>query len=137
MGDSVEQHAFLYRLGDVCVAAGRKDALHVLLQRKRGQRDDRRRIALVVAFPLPDGAGCVQPVHLRHLDVHENHCVPASDELLDGLPAVFGVVELERFAAQIGADQKAVVGRVFHDQNSGLGRFGRLGGGCPFLSACR
>ncbi len=80
------------RFGEVVVHPGSDARFAVALHRVGGHRHDpdRLRPALGWGRAGPDLAGCLQAVHLGHLDVHQHEVVRESLDGLDGLDAVRG-----------------------------------------------
>ncbi|MNV84227.1 hypothetical protein D3C71_1780870 [compost metagenome] len=80
----------MYRLGDEVLHAGIQTHLTVILSRKRRNRNNRR-----MAIPYLANAGrCFQPVHNRHLDVHEDQIIFLSLGRFYSLKAVLGEIRL-------------------------------------------
>ncbi len=63
------------RLRQIRIHPGGKAALTISLQSVSGQRDDRHMTA-ARRFVLSNGRGRFEPVHLRHLHVHQHHVEP-------------------------------------------------------------
>ena len=110
-GDVLEQEA---------AGPGGQRRVHVLVQVERGQHDDPR------AVPGPCGGqdppGRLEPVHLRHPDVHQHDVRPVLERGRDRLPPVRGLghhLDARRAEDQpeAAADQRLVVG----DDHPGAG----------------
>ncbi len=129
VANGVEQGTFFYRLAEMQIASSGERALYVFLERGRGKRDDRRRLACVIALPFADHAGCFKSVDYRHLNIHENHVVAAGGKFLESLFPVLGKRNFAGLATQVGADQKPVVGGIVGDQYSASPQVGRLSSG--------
>ena len=71
MFDGVEERARIDRLGQVAVHSGRQAAFAIAAHGVRRHRDDAD-VPPALALQQPDGGGCFEAVHVRHLDVHEH-----------------------------------------------------------------
>ncbi len=91
-----------------------------------GQHDDGRAVQSMRRLVRPDQADRGQPVHHRHLHVHQDHVVPVPQELIHALAAVVRGVDLEAQRFQQTAHNH-LIGRIVLDhQNpqSPVRRFG-------------
>ena len=103
-GDVLEQEA---------AGPGGQRRVHVLVQVERGQHDDPR------AVPVPRGGqdppGRLEPVHLRHPDVHQHDVRPVLERGRDRLPPVRGLghhrdARRAEDQPEAAPDQRLVVG---------------------------
>src|SRR5207248_8165775 len=99
---------------------GGQRCVHVLVQVERGQHDDPR------AVPAPGGGqdppGRLEPVHLRHPDVHQHDVRPVPERGRDRLPPVRGLghhrdARRAEDQPEAAADQRLVV----RDDHPGAG----------------
>ena len=96
--------------------AGGKALVYILAESRRGQDYNRGRRQLVERFPGADGAGRCQPVHDRHLDVHQDQVEgrPQLELAYRNFP-VLGLDQTVRL--EEGPHQQPVVGSVFRQQD--------------------
>jgi hypothetical protein len=88
----------------------------VLLEHVGGQGHDRH-VRAVQALELADRERRLEPVHDRHLHVHQDHVVAAAAGPLDGLHAVLGKVDLVAVPPQHRTDQLPVHRHVIGHQD--------------------
>ena len=110
-GDVLEQEA---------AGPGGQRGVHVLVQVERGQHDDPR--AVPAARGGQDPPGRLEPVHLRHPDVHQHDVRPVLEGGRDRLPPVRGLghhrdARRAEDQPEAAPDQRLVVG----DDHPGAG----------------
>ena len=109
------------------VHAGRLALLGVLGHRQRGHGDDRQLVETLAARrscagQRADPARRLQPIHHRHLDVHQHRVVIPLLHLVDGNLAIVRLVDLDAFAAQQFGGEFAVDVVVLDQQQARAGQ---------------
>ncbi len=83
----------------------------------RGKGDDRRPRAAAAALHRPDGAGGGDPVHHRHLDVHQDQVVLPGVPRLHRQRAISDDVYPQAKGRHDGLEHQLVGGVVFRRQD--------------------
>ena len=100
-GQPFEEHGIerprIDRLGDEIVHAGLQAHAPVFVEGVGSHRQDRRRRSPENAA---NGARCVEPVHLGHLDVHQHEVVACRARLVEGFAPVARGIDLQADAVQ-------------------------------------
>ena len=128
VADGVGELAAVDRLGDVVVHAGGQTLLRIALHGVGGHGDDRH--VGPAAVQAPDRGGRLEPVHLRHLDVHEDEIVGKIADRLDRFPAVGGDIDaVAQLGDQAGGDLLVDLIVLGHQDAQAAGGHGRLSRG--------
>ena len=113
--EHLEQGGFLDRLGQVVIHADCEEAFAIARHRMCGQRDDWRRLQVGIGL---DQARRFDPVHLRHLHVHQHEVELLLDHALDRDAAVLGERYVESQAAEQFACHLAIDLVVLGDEDA-------------------
>jgi len=92
------------------VASGRKGLGDIFREHRSRQCDDRSMTEVVRALPLANKASGFEPIHFRHLDIHQDEVVALGAETLDREAAVSGEIDFIWFLAQVRRYDEAIVG---------------------------
>src|SRR4051812_18190960 len=85
----------------------------------RGERHDRDGLPAVLALPTAQLADHRVAIHLRHLDVEEDHVEWRGLKALQGLPAGLSEDRRDGLTAEQCLDDEAILSYVVDDQHSG------------------
>ena len=83
----LDERSDLKWLGNVAIHTGGDTTLPVA-QHRVGRHSDDRQVSAGASFRGPDGSGGLEPVHLRHLHVHQHRVEVGSIEQGQGFAAV-------------------------------------------------
>ena len=109
------------RFGQVIVHPGGQRRAAVVAQGVGGERHDRHPLAAAGAFELADFLGRLDPVHLRHLDVHQHQIEGPVLERGDSLVAVVGDGDAAAALAEQRAGDFGVDRVIFRHQHARVG----------------
>lgn len=108
---------WLQRFGGKAVHASFAGAEAVLFQHAGRQRNDGNAWCGMGGFPRPDGAGGGQPVHVGHLQVHQDQVKGLGLAQLHGFQPIMGGVHAVAVAAHDDLQQLQVLRDIVHRQN--------------------
>jgi hypothetical protein len=120
------QDVGVVRLGDVVRGPGRVPAAQVLLVAVDGGEEDDRHLAARLGGP--DARGALEAIHLRHLDVEQDHREGALGRLLQSLQPRPCRHHLEVQRLQHGLERHQVGRRVVHQEDPRRSAAFSLGG---------